>query len=261
MAKVPTYAALMPPILEALKTLGGSATIQEIKSQIITAENYTDDILDAILPSGRNMLDFRLAWTHTRLKYIGMLEDSDSGVWTITKRGREIKEDDLKARNKEWEQKNHTATEEIDWKDELLDVIKNITPEQFERLTQRVLREAGFIEVKVTGERNDLGIDGEGILKVNLLSFRVVFQCKRYKDSVGSPIVRDFRGAMQGRADRGLIVTTGTFTKEARIEARRIGGPIIDLIDGDEFCDLLKKHNLGVSSKENKITKKFFENF
>jgi len=114
-------------------------------------------------------------------------------------------------------------------------------------LCQRLLRESGFIKVEVTGRTNDGGIDGVGVLRLNLLSFHVLFQCKKWKSSVGAPVVRDFRGAMMGRADKGLIMTTGTFTADARKEATRDGAPAIDLIDGDALCDLLKATKIGVS--------------
>ncbi|WP_255408990.1 restriction endonuclease [Caulobacter sp. BP25] len=109
-----------------------------------------------------------------------------------------------------------------------------------------LLREAGFSKVEVTGKTGDGGIDGTGVLRMNLLSFQVVFQCKRWQGSVGAPTVRDFRGAMVGRADKGLILTTGTSTAEARKEAVRDGAPAIDLVDGEMLCDLLRQHRLGV---------------
>jgi restriction system protein len=120
-------------------------------------------------------------------------------------------------------------------------------PAAFERLCQRLLREAGFIKVEVTGRSGDGGIDGIGVLRMNLVSFQVLFQCKRWKGSVGAAVVRDFRGAMVGRADKGLVITTSSFTSEARREATRDGAPAIDLIDGEMLCQLLKEHNLGLS--------------
>jgi restriction system protein len=122
-------------------------------------------------------------------------------------------------------------------------------PQAFERLAQRILREAGFIRVEVTGRSGDGGIDGIGVLRVNLLSFHVLFQCKRYQSTVGAGVIRDFRGAMVGRSDKGVIITTGTFTPDARREATRDGAPAIDLIDGDLLCDLLKDHRLGVHTE------------
>jgi restriction system protein len=122
-------------------------------------------------------------------------------------------------------------------------------PAAFERLSQRLLRESGFIKVEITGRPSDGGIDGIGVLRMNLVSFQVLFQCKRWKGSVGASVVRDFRGAMVGRADKGLIITTGSFTAEARKEATRDGAPAIDLLDGEALCYLLKERRLGVSVK------------
>jgi len=109
------------------------------------------------------------------------------------------------------------------------------------------LREAGFEQVVVTGKSNDGGIDGHGVLSVNhFVSFRVLFQCKRYSGTVAPAQVRDFRGAMQGRADKGLILTTGSFTTEAKREASRDGAPPIELVDGDELVELFAKLELGL---------------
>jgi restriction system protein len=126
-------------------------------------------------------------------------------------------------------------------------------PDGFERLTQRLLREAGFISATVTGRTGDGGIDGLGVYRMSLVSFPVFFQCKRYKGSVGSAAVRDFRGAMAGRGDKGLLITTGTFTSEAKAEATRDGAPPVDLIDGDRLCDLLKEYDLGVKTTVRQI--------
>jgi restriction system protein len=125
-----------------------------------------------------------------------------------------------------------------------------LRPDAFERLAQRLLRESGFTKVEVTGRSGDGGIDGTGVLRVNLLSFHVLFQCKRYNGTVGAGVVRDFRGAMVGRADKGLIVTTGTFSPEAKREATRDGAPAIDLLDGEALCDLLKDLRIGVDVKQ-----------
>jgi restriction system protein len=121
-----------------------------------------------------------------------------------------------------------------------------MSPAAFERLTQRLLREAGFINVKVTGRSGDGGIDGLGVYRVSLVGFPVYFQCKRYRGSVGPGAVRDFRGAMAGRGNKGLLVTTGSFTADAKAEALRDGAPPIDLIDGDRLCDLLKEYRVGI---------------
>ncbi len=126
-----------------------------------------------------------------------------------------------------------------------------MSPDAFERLCQRLLRESGFIQVEVTGRSGDGGIDGKGVVKLGgILSFHVIFQCKRYKDSVSSGAIRDFRGAMVGRADKGLFLTTGTFTQDARSEAQRDGAPPLDMIDGDDLIYMLKDLRLGIDVKE-----------
>ena len=136
---------------------------------------------------------------------------------------------------------------ELSWEEELIVVLKSMEPDAFERLSQRFLRELGFINVEVTGKTADGGIDGVGVIKIGgVLSFHVVFQCKRYSGSVSSPAIRDFRGAMIGRADKGLFITTGTFTRDAKREARRDGAPPIDLIDGNTLAEQLKELRLGV---------------
>jgi restriction system protein len=163
-----------------------------------------------------------------------------------------------KVRRQDYERKKATEVQAPDpgiaaglppeetWKDVLLHALGQMKPDAFERLAQRLLREAGFIKVEVTGRSGDGGIDGLGVLRVNLLSFQVLFQCKRYQGTVGAGTVRDFRGAMVGRCDKGLVITTGTFSSDAKREATRDGAPAIDLIDGDLLCDLLKQLKLGI---------------
>jgi restriction endonuclease Mrr len=138
---------------------------------------------------------------------------------------------------------------ETPWQDQLLDCLLKMKPAAFERLCQRVLKDSGFIKVEITGRSGDGGIDGIGVLRLNLLSFHVLFQCKRWKGSVGASAIRDFRGAMVGRTDKGLVITTGTFTTDARKEATRDGAPAIDLVDGETLCELLKSLKIGVATR------------
>ena len=217
----------------------------------------------------RTEFSYRLAWARTYLKKGGVLDNSERGVWHLTPLGYEISDEDIREIKYQVQQRNREARavavaqaeldvdrEEVEedeaeeialsWKERLLEVLLGIEPSAFERLCQRVLRESGFIKVEVTGRSGDGGIDGTGVLRLNLLSFQVLFQSKRYRGSVGSSVVRDFRGAMVGRADKGLIITTGTFTADARKEATRDGAPAIDLVDGDGLCDLLRSLRIGV---------------
>ena len=150
-----------------------------------------------------------------------------------------------------------------DYRQQVLELMQSLPPAGFEQLCQAILREAGFTEVSVTGRSGDQGIDGYGTLQVNpLVSFRVLFQCKRYRESVSASHVRDFRGAMAGRADKGIIITTGTFTAEARRESSRDGVPPIELIDGDKLVDMLENLELGLLPvKSFRIDDSFFDKF
>jgi restriction system protein len=260
----PTYDELMWPTLEAIKSLGGSGTNEEIVDRIAEDRGYPVTFLNEPHKSGNvTKLEYRGAWARTYLKFAGCVENSARGIWSITKQGEAVQVGDI-ARlvklAKETQKSKSTRTAalssdvedvltesvEMDWKEHLLFEMQKIDPSDFEKLCQRLLRESGFVRVEVTGKTGDGGIDGTGVLRMNLLSFHVLFQCKRFKGSVGSSVVRDFRGAMVGRADKGLIITTGNFTSEARKEASRDGAPAIDLIDGNDLCDLLKSLRLGV---------------
>jgi len=201
-------------------------------------------------------------WTRTYLKIYVIIENSTRGVWALTEQGSTIEKVDekevvrfVREQMKKNKQVSRNEDEELNstvaWQEELLDIILGMSSSAFERLIQRLLRESGFVQVEVTGKSGDGGIDGHGILRLGgLLSFHVIFQAKRWKGAIGSGPVRDFRGAMVGRADKGLFITTGTFTKDAIKEATRDGAPNIDLIDGDQLVEKLKQLSLGVSTKK-----------
>jgi len=266
--QLPTFEDLLWPTLKVLEKHGGSASIQELSEYVARELALSDEILDVRHQDGpKSEVDYRAAWARTHLKLIGAVDNTSRGVWTITEAGRSAESEDQvrdqvrQERAKRYQDKRNPGTttkrssgdddtlNEDDWRDALLAIVRRISPDAFERLCQRVLRESGFTKVVVTGRSGDGGIDGAGVLRVNLISFHVRFQCKRYTGSVGAPEIRDFRGAMVGRADKGLFITTGGFTKDAEREAVRDGAPAIDLIDGSDLCDLLKTRGLGVSTE------------
>lgn len=272
-ADVPSVEELYFPTLQALKDLGGSANIEELNEKVYEIMKLPEHVLNVPHGNGRTKIEYRLAWTRTRLKIAGYLENSSRAIWALHDQNLSLAkltnskiQEELKAISKQPKQQHddiEEANESIDdldktqsWKDVLLEQLYQLSPSGFERLAQRLLRESGFIHVDVTGKSNDEGIDGKGIVRINgLLSFHVLFQCKRYKGSVSSSQVRDFRGALQGRAEKGLFITTGRFTRDASKEANRDGAPPIDLVDGDLLCDKLKELRLGVATemKENVI--------
>jgi len=258
----------MNPLLSALRELGGSASIEEINRRVSEIAGLSEDQLQVAHPRGRGSeVDYRLAWTRTYLKAYGLLENSSRGVWSFTPRGREVESVDARdvvrtvasmQRKSRIRPGSNAELAEVlpandavsDWREQLMDLLGNMSPGAFERLAQRVLRESGFVQVEVTGRSGDGGIDGNGILRLGLLSFHVSFQCKRWQGSVGPATVREFRGAMMGRADKGLIITTASFTKDALREATRDGAAAIDLVDGEQLMDMLKALGLGVTTRQ-----------
>ena len=272
MPKLPTFDSLMNPMIQALRQLGGSGSIDEIYEKVVEIENTSEDVIAKLHDpekSNQTEVAYRLAWARTYLKKFGFLDNSSRGVWTLTSKSRDIDDVDpaevvstvraldkerapqkqVKRKKAEGESGDEIPEEEQEWKSKLHRILtQELDADTFERLTQRILRESGFVSVEVTGRTGDGGIDGKGIARIHgFMSFHVIFQCKKYQGSVSAGAIRDFRGAMVGRADKGLFITTGTFTPAALKEATRDGAPPIDLVDGAAFAQKLKELGLGVS--------------
>lgn len=270
---VPPYTDMFWVTLKALEVLGGSASIAELDDEVTSKADWSAKVLTILHKGGPTTeVEYRLAWARTHLKGMGLISNSARGIWSITEAGRSVHEHQIRdlhvtlvaeTRRQRLERRFAAVnadspqlaaatddlpedTPESTWKETLLVHLMSMDPTSFEWLSQRLLREAGFVSATVTGRTGDGGIDGLGVYRLSLVSFQVFFQCKRYKGSVGAPAVRDFRGAMAGRGDKGMLITTGTFTADARKEATRDGAPPVDLIDGDRLCDLLKEFSLGV---------------
>ena len=267
-----THWKLMLPLLKALDNLGGSASIVEIEEEVAELEVFDEETLSVLHnpeTSNQTEISYRLAWARTYLKKAGYLENSSRGVWALTDKARQAGEIDTREVVKyvlSLDKKTiatdvdpgdpniaigNSPEENLGWQGKLLHFLTTeMEPDAFERLAQRMLREAGFEHVEVTGRTGDGGIDGKGIVRINgLMSFHIAFQCKKYKGSVGAPEIRDFRGATAGRADRGMFITTGKFTKSAIAEANRDGTTPIDLMDGTRLADKLKELELGVKTE------------
>jgi len=268
---IPPRQELLWSTLLAVRNLGGSASIEEIVEEVPRQQRFSEE-QQAVLHGDGPMteIQYRLAWARTYLKGMGLLINSSRGVWSLTDQGRTVTQAEIEplrraylaeiqARRLGGEPGGPAPDGDDDdagqdkWRDQLLEALLGVPPDAFERLAQRLLREAGFINTTVTGKTGDGGIDGVGVYRVSLVSFPVFFQCKRYRGSVGSAAVRDFRGAMAGRGDKGLLITTGSFTSDAKSEATRDGAPPIDLVDGERLCDLLKEYELGVTTRQREV--------
>lgn len=267
MAKGPKFTRYFIPLIESLRALGGSASSSEATDAVIERVKIPEAELAKTNKNGGSNVRNAIAWARMYLVKSGHIDSSARGVWRLTEKGMHedlakfdalhlFKEVHKYSKSEKPETENEPqstlAEEKVAEPEEtkLLPVLKSLSANGFERLCQRLLREHGFQNVKVTGRSGDGGIDGEGILEINaLLSFKVIFQCKRYQGSVGSGTVRDFRGAMIGRADKGIIITTGTFTMDAKKEAIRDGANPIELVDGEKLVAMFESLQLGLTPR------------
>jgi restriction system protein len=268
-SKGPEFLRFFVPIVEVLKKLGGSGSSSEVTDAVIDELEIPQEEQGKTLECGAPRIRNQIAWARMYLVYSGFLDSSQRGVWALTDKGLNSKltHEDAKRYFKEVQSlfikpnngkknneeiiDNSEFSESPDLKPSLIDTLRKLSPGGFERICQRLLRESGFEQVTVTGKPGDGGIDGIGILQVNpFVSFRVLFQCKRYKDAVSANKVRDFRGAMAGRADKGIILTTGNFTIDAQKEARRDGADVIELVDGQKLVEIFEKLELGLKPKK-----------
>ena len=276
------------PLLQALKDLGGSAAPREALERIAQIEKVPESLRNEILSSGQERFYNQVHWARQYLVWEGLIDSGKRGVWTLTPKGLQTQLDAKSAREIFLEQvrkravirkpsvaavdsaaESHDKPEDTPQADEdaslesFLRVIKGLSPNGFERLSMRLLREAGFERVSVTGRSNDGGIDGVGVLQLNgLVSFNVVFQCKKWEGSVPPKEIRDLRGAMAGRAEKGIFLTTSTFTSNSRAEAERPGAVPIELVDGEKLFDMFKRYELGLKPRTVfDIDLAFFEQF
>jgi restriction system protein len=270
------------PLLNALRDLGGSGRPKEVTEKIAKNLNINDNVLEEIMKSGTPRFANQVAWARQYLVWEGLLEENTRGVWTLTENGRNTNLTDEQSRQifLKWVEihqkarKNKSKSEIINEQEEvepeniehsytptLLEVLQSVTPKGFENICKRLLREHGFENVEVTGGSHDGGIDGYGTLELNpFVSIKVLFQCKRYKGTVSRAQVGDFRNAMLGRAEKGIILTTGTFSEDAKREASRDGAPPVELIDGQKLVQLFEERELGLKPKTiYELDMKFFE--
>lgn len=281
LTQVPGYAELIEATFLAIKQLGGSGHNDEINKKVYEILDVPDSILE-IIHTGRDSfseIDYRLAWARTLLKNYGAIINSARCVWVISPEfanvegvcgaeiekcknasGRNAKIDKSKTNNTDQDSVIDIPAEIKPWRQRVYEILVGMNPFAFERLTQRILRESGFTDVEVTKRTGDGGIDGYGKLKINgVISFNIAFQCKRYQGTVGAPEIRDFRGSLTRNVEKGLFVTTGTYSNAAKEEAANIGKQQIDLIDGEGLIDMLAEYSIGLKEvKDYEIDEEYF---
>lgn len=277
-ALVPKYGKLIEPTFQALKRLGGSGKNDEILNQIIIDLSLTDEIVDYPHLGNVNQteLAYQLAWARTYLARYGVIMNSKRSVWAICEKWLSVDHVDENEIVNAMKRKKTDVPENDDpsddptefpeeikpWKSRLAEILQTMDPFGFERLTQRILRECGFTQVTVTQKSGDGGIDGIGKLMINgIFSFSVAFQCKRYSGSVGAPAVRDFRGSLSTDIEKGVLITTGSFSKAAIEEATKPGKKQIDLVDGEALISKIAEYGIGVREVTTyEIDESYFQN-
>lgn len=285
----PQFIKYFPHVISALKDLGNSGTPAEVRELIVEKLKLSDEELNEQISSGASRFENYVAWAKFYLAKTGYIDASKRGVWSLTEKGSDANITDKEALKifqevqRQFRGKNSTPSDNLhqteeaiaptdnslatsrDYRSELLEIIRSLPPTSFEKLCQRLLRESGFQQVEVTGRSGDGGIDGKGLLQINpLLSMQVVFQSKRYQASTPVTVsqIRDLRGAMAGRTDKGIFITTSTFTADARKEALREGVPPIELVDAQKLVAMFEELELGlIPKKVYDIDREFFEEF
>ena len=293
-AKGPKFVSLFGPVLDALRELGASARPQEVYDLVARRLMVPDAELDATNQNGRSKFNNRVAWARFYLAKAGLIDSEQRGIWVLTEQGRQTHLEPASAHSLfktiHAQFKNEDASERDDEtfgsptqvenlseepsapasdgyingdsiRGDLTELLKKLSAKGFEELCARILRHIGFENVVTTGGRGDRGVDGEGYLLLNrFVKTKVFFQCKRYYDTVGPDKIRDFRGAIHGRADRGIFLTTGTFTREARVEASRENAVPIELVDIERLIEIMIEEKLGLEEKKAlSLNDKFFE--
>lgn len=279
--KGPEFLKYVNPVLTALQANGGAGDSTDIIEQVINKPGITEAELEETTSNGQSRIRNQIQWARFYLFKAGLIDNAQRGIWRLTNEGldKKLNDDDVyklfksvqdsvkktpTSKPQKAEPKfENTPTEDEEHSIGLINIIQNLSPSGFEKLCKRLLTEIGINEIMITGGSGDQGIDGKGIVKLNdVVSLNIVFQCKRYRETVSPHHVRDFRGAMQGRGEKGLIITTGRFTKEAKSEANRDGVTPIELIDGDRLVELFEKYRLGLKPVTVfEIDQEFFKGF
>ena len=271
--KGPKFLKYWIPLIQTLRDAGGAGTTSDIIDEVIERMDIPESELEVTLKSGAPKVRNAIQFARLYLVKSEIMDSSIRGLWKLTEKGYEVElnaeniyrifkkvqttlidnrksQEEISDPNKELINIDDQEVEDESHQTILINILKSLTAKGFELVCKRLLTEIGIENVQIIGNPNDHGIDGTGILRINdVVSFTVIFQCKKYKDSVAPNYIRDFRGTMQGRADKGIFITTGRFTNESKKEAKRDGVPPIELIDGEKLVNLFEKYELGLKPK------------
>jgi len=282
---VPDFQSFFKPLLEIAGD-GKEHAIKDARKIIASRMKLTEEDLKEMLPSGtQSKFDNRVAWAKIYLTKAKVLEAPRRAYFIITDRGRSLLKEghdriDVKILNRYPEfVEFHTAKNDQlpsssssdispietpeetlqeayqsirnELATEILERIKGNSPQFFERLVVDIMVAIGYggshaDAGKSIGQSGDEGIDG--IIKEDRLGLDVIYlQAKRWAGTVGRPEIQKFVGALHGkRAKKGVFITTGTFSSDARSYVESINPKVI-LIDGKSLAELIIDYGLGTN--------------
>ena len=282
------------PVLDALRSLGGSGTPIEVSAWIAEEYNLSESQLSETIKSGALKFHNQVCWARQYLVWEEFIDSGIRGVWKLTPSGikKHITEEEAHDIFLKWVERNSAKRKEkskkttnnniaeniideeeidddssiaIDYKEQVLKYLRTMPPKSFERFCLYLLRVNKFENLKLLGNSHDEGIDGSAVLRINpFVSFRVLFQAKRYKNgnNVCRSLIGDFRNAMIGRADKGIFITTSKFTQDAIKEANREGAPQVELVDSDQLIKMIENANIGLKPVMTyEVDHSFFEQY
>jgi len=282
---IPKYHEIMLPLLKHISD-NKEYSLRQVIDDLSNIFNLTKDEKAELLPSGQAIFVNRVGWARTYLKKAGLISATKRGYFRITDRGKNVlhKEPktidanflkqfeefrkfvsykkEISVENEKGEIEANSTPEELlanayqhlknELADELLNQLKSVSPDQFERIVVDVLVGMGYggsrsDAAKAVGKSGDEGIDG--IINEDRLGLDVIYiQAKKWEGTIGSPEIQKFAGALQGqRSKKGIFITTSEFSKAALDFVNRIENKIV-LIDGRKLVEYMIDHNIGVSS-------------
>lgn len=275
---LPSVKELYNPVLCALHNLGGEGTNQSIDAEVSRILSLSEEQLSVEYKSRRTsvVLD-RIGWARSHLKIAGLLDSPRRKTWALTKLGmsttkldpREVGRAIRKGRTPrentgQPKPKNiHLDTDSLAradvaevfqsadaWQDELHDILHGMSPQSFARFFEHIFREEGIDQVEVVNTSGNGEIEGT-MVSGGFLSFRVAFRFTTRNNLIGSQEVDRFRRFVQSsRADKGILITTGSYTQEAIRDSMRRPNPTIELLDGEQFLERLKERSLGITTRQ-----------
>ena len=291
---IPDFQTIMLPFLRFAGD-GKEHAKHEVVDKLAADFKLSESELKELLPNGKQELfDNRVGWTRTYLKKAGLIDTARRGYFRITERGKEVLKQnpskiDVKFLNhypefKEFHiYKNNKSEITISKEDEektpqeslynsyqrindelandVLQRLKSVSPKGFENIVVDLMVKMNYggnfkDAILALGKSGDEGVDG--VINQDSLGLdRVYLQAKRYTDkSVGHSEIRNFIGALDFKhADRGIFITTSSFTKDI-IASVELSSKRIILIDGDRLAKLMITYNVGVTVEETIAIKK-----